>query len=183
MTHIKTVGQIICRAMLFITICGLIGWCYETILTSLIWGRFCGFFARGLLHLPVCPIYGFFALLLCTLFRIPFLQKCTGIQLAVAVFLTGTLVSTGLELVCTYLLEIALDMTLWSYADWPLHFQGRISLLSSLLFGALSLLLFFGVLPLWKRLKARCNPRTLVLAGIVCAAVLGIDLLITLGNR
>lgn len=170
----------LCRCMLFITVCGCIGWVYETIFTSILWGHFCGFFARGLLHVPVCPIYGFFALLLLAIFRTPLFRKLSGWKKAAAAFLTGTAVCTLCELLASYGMEAILGEFLWSYDGWPLNFQGRISLFSSLLFGALTLVLVFGVTPLFRRTIA-CQPKAVtILLGAVCGTVMAADLYITL---
>lgn len=168
------------RGVFFITLCGLIGWCYETILTSILWERFCGFFARGFLHVPVCPIYGFFALMLLAIFQIPFLRRLRSWKYAAAVFLIGTTVSTVLELISSYLLEWILGVSLWSYADWWLNFEGRISLFSSLLFGGLALALFFGVLPLFFWMEKKLSLEWRFMIGFSCGAVLIIDLILTL---
>lgn len=170
----------LCRGLIFLTLCGVIGWCYETILTSILWGRFCGFFARGMLHVPVCPIYGFFALLLLGLFRLPPLQRLRGVPYAAAIFLLGTVVSTILELLASYLLEWTLGLTLWDYTAWEFHFQGRISLYSSLLFGVLSLVLFLGVVPLFQRIQRRLGETGVAILGTGCGVVLLTDLIITL---
>ncbi len=168
------------RGVFFITLCGLIGWCYETILTSILWERFCGFFARGFLHVPVCPIYGFFALMLLAIFQIPFLRRLRSWKYAAAVFLIGTTVSTVLELISSYLLEWILGVSLWSYADWWLNFEGRISLFSSLLFGGLSLVLFLGVVPLFRWMEQCLGATGVTVFGMGCGVMLLIDLFFTL---
>ena len=46
----------------------LTGWLYETIITWIVNGVYCD---RGILHLPICPIYGFGScILLCVLHRV-----------------------------------------------------------------------------------------------------------------
>ena len=47
-------------------VCGFIGWAYETVITSVAMGRFTD---RGVLPIPVLPIYGLFALILPLIFR------------------------------------------------------------------------------------------------------------------
>lgn len=169
----------ICRAVLFLTVCGLIGWCYETVFTSILWGHFCGFFSRGLLHVPVCPIYGFFAILLLCIFRLPLFRPRTGWSRCICAFLLGSIVSTLLELGCSYVLEAVLNEPLWSYEGWFLNFQGRISLPSSLLFGALTLVLITVVEPLFQRVTAKFSQYTVYITGTACSLILCIDLLLT----
>lgn len=169
-----------CRSVLFLTICGLIGWCYETVLTSILWGHFCGFFARGLLHVPICPIYGFVALLLLAIFQVPFLRRQTGWKRCFCAFLFGSSISTILELGCSYLLEWILGDFLWSYDGWFLNFQARISLPSSLLFGALTLLLILVVAPAFLKITRQLSKRTICILGCSCAFILGTDFMTTL---
>ena len=73
---------------------GFIGWLYETILTSAVWGRFA---ERGWLHLPICPIYGFCAMALLLIFR-----KEKSVP---KIFVLGTLFTTAAELAASYLLD------------------------------------------------------------------------------
>ncbi len=168
------------QGLLFIMICGWIGWVYETIFTSILWGDFCGFFARGLLHIPVCPIYGFFSLLLLAIFQIPWFRKLTGWKRILSAAVTGIIVSTLCELLASYLMEAILGEFLWSYEGWFLNFQGRISLPSSLLFGGLTLLLLTWVVPLFRKMTHRLPKAVTALLGTLCGIVMVTDLAITL---
>ena len=109
------------------------GWVYETVLELVVTGYWAD---RGVLHLPICPIYGFGALII-----LAALGKKRGLTQA---FLYGVVLSTALELAASYLLEWRFHLQLWSYQQWPLNFQGRISLPSSLIFGIFSMI-FFGL--------------------------------------
>lgn len=107
-----------------------IGWAYETILTSAVWGRFAD---RGWLHLPICPIYGFCAMALLLIFR--------KMKNPAIIFAVGTIITTAAELAASYILEHFTGERLWDYDSWAFNFQGRIALGSSLIFGVLCLLL------------------------------------------
>lgn len=107
-----------------------IGWLYETILTTAVWGHFAD---RGMLHFPICPIYGF-----CSLTLILILGKFKSVP---AIFILGTLLTTAAELAAPYFLEIFTDEWLWDYDDWSFNFQGRIALGSSIIFGILCVIL------------------------------------------
>ncbi len=107
-----------------------IGWLYETILTTAVWGHFAD---RGMLHLPICPIYGFCALILIFIF-----SKLKNVPL---IFILGTLLTTAAELLASYVLEFFTDKRLWDYDNWHFNFQGRIALGSSLIFGTLCVIL------------------------------------------
>lgn len=116
--------------MLEFTAYSFIGWLYETILTSAVWGRFA---ERGWLHLPICPIYGFCAMALLLIFR--------RMKNPALIFVVGTAVTTAAELAASYIVWELADSRLWDYDNWAFNFQGRIALGSSLIFGVFCLLL------------------------------------------
>lgn len=120
----------LCTIVIEFVFYSFIGWAYETILTSIVWGRFA---ERGWLHLPLCPIYGF-----CGLAILLVLHKVKSVPL---IFIFGTLFTTAAELAASYILELFLDKPLWDYDSWALNFDGRIALGSSLIFGVLCVLL------------------------------------------
>ena len=109
---------------------GFIGWIYETVLTTAVLGHFTD---RGMLHMPICPIYGF-----CSLALILILGKIKSVP---AIFILGTLLTTAAELAASYFLDIFTDERLWDYDDWAFNFQGRIALGSSIIFGILCVIL------------------------------------------
>ncbi|MBR7088927.1 MAG: putative ABC transporter permease, partial [Lachnospiraceae bacterium] len=82
------------------------------------------------LHLPMCPIYGFGVLLLVLVLR--------TVRNPFGIFLGSFLIASGVELAASYILEYGFHRILWSYEGWPLSFQDRISLVSSLIFGVMA---------------------------------------------
>ena len=126
--------------MIFI-ISAFIGWTYETLITSIDWGYFAD---RGFLNLPLCPIYGFGAVFLLWAFH--------RLKNPIIIFLTSTISTTLIELFASYCLEYFFHMTLWTYKYWPLHFQGRISLWSSVLFGLFGVFLLKCVYPFTRKI-------------------------------
>lgn len=147
------------------TIYSFIGWVYETVLTSAVWGHFAD---RGMLHLPICPIYGFCALALLLIFH--------KIKNVPAVFVLGTVLTTGAELAASYILEWFTDEPLWDYSHWALNFQGRISLGSSLIFGALCVILIKILHPAAVHIFDKISGRKIKIAAGVILAVILIDL-------
>lgn len=153
------------------TVCGLIGWGYEVTLMYLMWHQFVN---RGFLHIPILPIYGFFALILLLIFR-----KHNNIFF---VFFVSMAVTTAGELISSYIIEAVLHEQLWTYKMWRFNFQGRIALYSSLMFGGLSVLLVKAVHPMM-RYFYRKLPKVSAVIGILCAAVILGDLALTLKER
>lgn len=152
-------------------ICSVIGWTYETVLTSAVYGSFAD---RGFLDLPLCPIYGFSAMLLLVMFgRV----KNTG-----AVFVLSASAVTVIELVCSYLLEIILNLKLWDYSGWAFNFDGRISLISSLIFGALGLLLIKVIHPAAVRLEKILPESTAFMISALLTLTVSADLIACLSR-
>lgn len=141
-----------------------IGWLYETILTSAVWGRFAD---RGWLHLPICPIYGFCAMALLLIFR--------RIKSPALIFVLGTLVTTAAELAASYIVWELADSRLWDYDNWAFNFQGRIALGSSLFFGVLCVLLIKVLHPFAEYLAGRLGGRVLKIAAAVTLSVILAD--------
>ncbi len=119
----------ISRYLLLFMAASFIGWLYEIACMKLIFGIYAD---RGVLHLPLCPIYGFGLLILMALFG--------KVKSTFLLFAGSTLLTTGIELSVSYIMEYVFHTSLWSYEGWPLNFQNRISLISSCIFGLMALL-------------------------------------------
>ena len=112
------------------------GWLYETIVTWIVNGVYCD---RGILHLPICPIYGFGScILLCVLHRV---------KKPILIFVGGILITGIFEYICSYLIEYIFHTALWSYAGWPLSFDDRTSLVGCMIFGLLTVFYMKCLLP------------------------------------
>lgn len=150
--------------MLEFTAYSFIGWLYETILTSAVWGRFA---ERGWLHLPICPIYGFCAIALLLIFR--------RMKNPALIFVVGTAVTTAAELAASYVLDLFIDDPLWDYNNWAFNFQGRIALGSSLIFGVLCVLLIKVLHPAAEYLTDKISGRVLKITAAITLAVILAD--------
>ncbi len=163
---------VLCGYAIAFTVCSFAGWLYEVLLNLLVYGIYTD---RGILHMPLCPIYGFFALFLMLVFR-----KHNG---WLTVFFGSTMALTVLELLCSYPLEAWLGFRLWDYSAWPLHFEGRISLFSSLIFGVMSLLLVKGVQPLTGRFTEHAPAWLVRTLGLLGVGGIGVDFVLTVLER
>lgn len=108
-----------------------LGWVWETCYVSV---RKAKWVNRGFIHGPFLPIYGSGAIvvLICTLhFR-------TNAGL---VFLTGMASATLLEYFTGAAMEKLFHVRYWDYSNQPLNLNGHICMLSSLAWGAFSVLL------------------------------------------
>lgn len=106
----------------------LVGWIYEIICVYIVYGRY---YDRGILHLPICPIYGVGVLLLYLM-----LHK---VKSGMVIFAASVIITTVVELVTSYVAEYRFHIIMWTYEGWPLNFQNRISAVSSCIFGAMAL--------------------------------------------
>lgn len=167
MTRIKT--KKLSALVLEFTAYSFIGWLYETILTSAVWGRFA---ERGWLHLPICPIYGFCAMALLLILR--------RIKSPALIFVVGTAVTTAAELAASYVLDLFIDDSLWDYNNWAFNFQGRIALGSSLIFGILCVLLIKVLHPFAEYLADKASCRVLKIAAAITLAIIFADTVATL---
>ena len=143
--------QTICQWFLYFSIYSVLGWVCETVYCSIIQRKFVN---RGFLNGPVCPVYGVGAVLVIYL-----LQPVAGNVLAL--FLTGMLVTTVLEYLTSVLLEKLFHMKWWDYSHFKLQINGRVCLLNSLMFGALSVFVMLAL-----------HPRVQKLVDLIPAAVL-----------
>ena len=116
------------------------GWIYESIWCSMI-EQNQGFVNRGFLFGPWIPIYGFGILAAFYVFR---KLRVSGGGM---IFLVGALVSTVLELLGSYAMELVTGSFLWDYSDCFMNFQGRIALQPDLYFGFLILFAYYVVYP------------------------------------
>ena len=115
----------------------LIGWALETVYCSLLEGKFV---YRGFLNGPICPIYGFGALLVLAV-----LGDFSSHPLIL--YGLGLVLATSLEYIASYLLERFFNMKWWDYSKKRFNIKGRVCLWNSTLFGLLALVLIYWVHP------------------------------------
>lgn len=149
--------------ILYFIIYSFLGWCCETVYCSILQKKFVN---RGFLYGPLCPIYGCGALLVLYLLR--------DVRASILpLFLSGMVVTTILEYLTSVLLEKLFHMKWWDYSAMPFNINGRVCLLNSCEFGALSVFVVMVLHPAVTRLVGRIpGPVQLLLAGLLSAAIL-----------
>ena len=127
---------------------------------------------KGLLVLPLCPVYGVGACLVLAL-TAPVRGEPP------AVFLVGGLAATAAEYLAALYHEKALGVSFWDYSDLPGSLRGRVCLPFSLAWGTLSLGLVYWLHPLLAPWLARIPApvgwltlSTLLTDGLFTAALL-----------
>lgn len=149
--------------------CG--GWLCECIYCSVPAGHFIN---RGFLHGPYCPIYGCGALLITWL-----LAPISDNQ--IAVFLIGMIVTSILEYVTSWIMEILFHTKWWDYSKRRFNLNGRVCLRNSVLFGLMSLFVIDILQPITDQLIASLPPLWATVGSILFLAVFLYDLYRTTG--
>lgn len=105
-----------------------LGWVYESLFYTF---QFKKPVNTGFLHGCFCPIYG----LACVLN----IRLIGGMRSDILIFISSMVMISAVEYIVSYTLEYIFGKRWWDYSDWPLNINGRVSLFSSLGFGAMSL--------------------------------------------
>lgn len=130
------------RVFYIFIIYAIIGWLMEVAIVSVKKRKIT---ARGFLIGPWCPIYGFGALFITFL-----LQKYY--EDPIVLFIMSFLLGTILEYITSYIMEKLFHARWWDYSDHRFHINGRVSLTTSLGFGALGLILVYFFNPFFLKI-------------------------------
>lgn len=125
------------KYVLYFFIYAILGWIIETIFCLVTLGEF---HKRGFLYGPLCPIYGFGAvILIVTLKRIKtnFIGK----------FFISCISFTAFEYVVSVVLEALFGLRWWDYTGEVLNFQGRISVPYSIAWGIMGVIFVQNIHP------------------------------------
>ncbi len=135
----------VCQWFFYFMVYSVVGWMVETVYCSVIQRKFV---ERGFLNGPLCPIYGFGAVIVLWVLR-PFWGSIGH------VFFLGMLLTTVLEYLTSYGMEKLFHMRWWDYSQFKLQINGRVCLLNSVLFGVLCVFLTQVLHPLVQRLAGK----------------------------
>jgi len=121
----------------FFIIYSFLGWFMESVFVSVSNGKWIN---RGFISGPFCPIYGTGAVLVIVLLA-PLQDNRMGL------FLGGIVIATVVEYLISYLLEIIFHATWWDYSKMRFNIKGRICLIRSLEWGALTVIMIHVIQP------------------------------------
>ena len=126
------------KIFLWLMIYSFFGWVYESILCSITSGSLVN---RGFLNGPVCPIYGFGALVVILAFwREPNIRVWN-------LFFSSMVLTCTLEYLTSWAMEKLFHARWWDYSQYRFNINGRVCLLGAVAFGAFSVLLIKVVHP------------------------------------
>lgn len=117
--------------LLYFFIYAFLGWICESIFCSIGNKKIIN---RGFLNGPICPIYGFGAIII-----ICFLTRFQNN--IVLLFLFGVLITSILEYMTGYILEKIFNTKWWDYSNRKFNIKGRVCLRNSILFGIMGIFL------------------------------------------
>lgn len=126
------------KVFIFFIIYAHLGWVLEVIYHMFTKNKFIN---RGFLNGPICPIYGFGALIM--LF---FLEKL-GDNIFL-IFVGGFFFSSILEYITGYILELVFNTKWWDYSKEKFNLNGYICLKFSIIWGLVSVVLVKAIHPL-----------------------------------
>ena len=164
--------RIFFRYVFEFTAAGFVGWLYEVAVT---WIMFRRFENRGMLNLPIVPIYSVGAFILLALLR----KK----RHPLFIFLFATVVTTLFELGASYLLEFVFHEQFWTYETWYFSILDRSSLISSAIFGVLAVAYFYGLHPLSGKLSEKLPEPVCLSTGAFTAGAILTDIVISFSEH
>ncbi len=159
----------LCRMFLWLMIYSFIGWVYESTLCSITAKSPVN---RGFLNGPVCPVYGFGALIV-------ILTLEDQADHLLVLFLSSILLTGVLEYVTSWALEYFFKAKLWDYSKWPFNIGGRVCLYGALVFGTLSVLVVRVVHPVIRGFVDQFSPPVLYLSSAILLVLVLFDLFVT----
>ena len=150
-------------------IAGFIGWIYEVLTVWIMWDYFEN---RGMLHMPIVPIYAVGAFLLLMVLG----EKKRN---PLYVFLFSAVITTIFELVASYLLEFIFHRQFWTYKAWWGSILDRSSIISSTIFGLFALIYFYIVHPFSGKISNRLPKFVCIGLSIITVTAVLTDLVIS----
>ncbi|ATU20166.1 putative ABC transporter permease [Bifidobacterium choerinum] len=159
------------KILLWFLLYSFIGWLWETCLNIVMKKRFVD---RGILNGPLCPIYGFGALL--AIYALP------GEHSFLALFLSSGVLACTLEYLTSWGIEKLFHMRLWDYTNKPFNINGRVYLNGFIFFGLGCTVIKLWVQPHVAELCDAIDPTTLIAVSTTLLVITLVDAVITFGS-
>ena len=172
------------KYFLYFFMYSVIGWIYEVFLEVVVYRW--GFSNRGVLFGPYCPVYGVGALIFIFVVYPLIRDKDTKTRLLLipAVFVLCALTATALELLTSYLCEMAIGSWPWqTYADYTYNFQARIALSPSIRFGLGGAVFLYILQPVFEKLTDKLSRKQLTIVSFTLAAIFALDLIVFIVSK
>lgn len=129
--------QILITNYILLIIYSFLGWLCESLYVSFAQRKAIN---SGFMNGPLCPIYGFGAMLVILLLK-PFTNY------PLLIFILGVLLTSTLEYFTSWLMEVLFHARWWDYSQFRINLNGRICLFNSILFGFMALFVVYFLNP------------------------------------
>ncbi|MBY2478723.1 putative ABC transporter permease [Clostridioides difficile] len=159
----------IIRYILYFFIYSFLGWIVESIGCSIASKRLIN---RGFLNGPICPVYGFGAVIVISL-----LGRFDNI---IIIFLLGMILTTILEYFTGFILETLFHAKWWDYSDRKFNIKGRVCLKNAIYFGIMSVLIIKLIHPFIKYFVGTIPYRILISIAVITTLWTMLDLIVTI---
>lgn len=156
--------------MTYFFIYAFIGWVLESVYKSLLQKKIIN---SGFLEGPICPIYGYGALIM-------YLSLRNVTDNIIVLFLFGLVILSLFEYVVGLFLEIVFKTKYWDYSERKFNIQGRVCLLNSTYWGILGIVFMKGIHPLVEDLVKAIPKNYVKIFAITAFILMVIDTVATL---
>lgn len=126
---------------LYFILFALIGWILETCFSFYSLGYFT---KRGFLYGPLCPIYGYGAIILIIFFS-------TYRKHNIKLFIYSAIIFTIFEYFVSFILEALFSQHWWDYTNEFMNLNGRVSIFYSFAWGIIAILFINLIYPFFKK--------------------------------
>lgn len=160
----------ILQFILYIIIYSFFGWILESVLKTIYQKKFVN---SGFLNGPICPIYGFGAIIM---------ELCLSFlkDKPLILFITAFFLLSLWEYIVGYLIEKIFKTKYWDYSNLRFNIQGRVCLKNSIYWGLLGLIFVKWVHPFIESIVKLIPINTLFYIDIIIGVVILIDTIITI---
>lgn len=162
--------ELVSRYILYFFLYSFLGWLCESIYCSVGNKKVIN---RGFLNGPICPIYGFGAMLVIFLIE--------GFRDNIFfLFLFGMLITSMLEYISGYLLETLFNTKWWDYSNRKFNIKGRVCLKNAIYFGIMSVVLIKVIHPFITDIVNDFSPEATIVISVLAILTSSLDMLVTL---
>ena len=160
---------------IFFIICSFLGWVYEVLWELLIWGN--GFINRGTMYGPWIPVYGIGGVLISIIFYRFVKDKDLKTKLIriIPLFIGIFILTSAIELITSYICEIAIGYIPWDYTMFTYTIDDRVSLLTSTIFGIGGLIFIYILKPATDKILSKISDKRLNIITIILVSIFIID--------
>lgn len=130
---------------MYFFICSFIGWLLDVAYAFSVYGTFVD---RGFLRGPICPIYGYGAVIMVLITDWIKKKKITNLLI---IFAIVAVIATVLEYIASYFLELVFNLRWWDYTGYFLNINGRVCLIFSIFFGIAGVIFIKNIYPIMQK--------------------------------